>query len=144
MSSSSHLRAASASGEPFDTSDAPRPGRSGAMTRWLATSSGITRIHTAANSPCSKTIGGPSPPSSTAVDTPASCNRRSVTGMLDSSRSRASSPAVRSSRSFTSCCTLMIASPVVWRYNASESQATQQPAVPLRALHPNRAAWHRG
>ena len=38
------------------------------MTRWVATRSGITRIHTAANSPASKTIGGPSPPSSTAVD----------------------------------------------------------------------------
>ena len=95
MSSPSHARAASASRGPSGTSDAPRPGRSGAMTRWVVTRSGITRIHTAANSPASKTIGGPSPPSSTAVDTPASCSRRSVTGSPDNSRARASSPAER-------------------------------------------------
>ena len=144
MSSSSHVRTASASGGPSDTSDAPRPGRSGAMTRWVVTSSGITRIHTAANSPCRKTIGGPSPPSSTAVDTPASCTRRSVTGRPARSRSRASSPAVRRPRSFTSCCVLMVASPVALRCNVFDRDATEWPAAPLRAKHPNRAATRRG
>ena len=74
MSSSSHVRTLLTSGGPLDTCEAPRPGRSGAMTRWVVTSAGITRIHTAAKSPCSKTIGGPSPPSRMAVDTPANCN----------------------------------------------------------------------
>ena len=64
--------------------------RDGSSTR-----SGITRIQLAAYSPgpCSRTTGGPSPPSSTAVEMPASCSRRSVTGIPASSRSRASSPA---------------------------------------------------
>jgi hypothetical protein len=92
ISWSSHITTALASGGPSNSSEAPRPGRSGPMTRWVVTRSGITRIHTAANSPCSKTIGGPSPPSSTAVETPTSCSRRSVTGSPDSSRSRACAP----------------------------------------------------
>ena len=44
----------------------------------------------AANSPgpCSRITGGPSPPSSTAEETPASCIRRSVTGRSANNRSR--------------------------------------------------------
>ena len=62
--------------------DAPWPGRSGAITRWVRTRSGITPSQSAANSPaaCSNTSGGPAPPSRTAVATPASVVRRSVTG----------------------------------------------------------------
>ena len=58
------------------------------MTRWVATSPGITPIQWAAypDGPCSRTTGGPEPPSRTAVETPASCNRRSVTGMSAKSR----------------------------------------------------------
>ena len=83
ISSPSHPSTWSGSSGPSATSEAPWPGRSGATTRWVVTRSGITRIHRPANSPelCSRTTGGPSPPSSTAVETPANCSRRSVTGI---------------------------------------------------------------
>jgi hypothetical protein len=70
--------------------EVPCPGRSGAMTRCVVANSGITRIHILANSPgpCNKTSGGPAPPSSTVVDTPASCRRRSATGSPASNRAR--------------------------------------------------------
>ena len=62
-----------ASSSPSSTVDAPWPGRSGAMTRWVSRGPAITRIQCAAlpAGPCSRTTGGPSPPSSTAVETPA-------------------------------------------------------------------------
>ena len=67
-------------------SDAPWPGRSGAITRWARTRSGNTRIQwvALAPGPCSRMTGGPSPPSSTAVETPASINRRSLDGQARS------------------------------------------------------------
>jgi hypothetical protein len=51
ISSPSQPSTRSPSSSPSVTSDAPWPGRSGAMTRWVATSSGITRIHWPANAP---------------------------------------------------------------------------------------------
>jgi hypothetical protein len=100
-SAPSHPTMWSASSGPSAGCEAPWPGRSGATTRWVVTRSGMTRIQRAANSPelCSSTTGGPSPPSSTAVDWPASCSRRSVTGIAASNRWRASSPAARRPRS---------------------------------------------
>ena len=95
ISSPSHMRTRSWSSGPSGKPEAPWPGRSGATTRCVVTRSGITRPHRAANSPgpCSRSTGGPSPPSSTAEETPASCSRRSVTGRSAKNRSRRFWPA---------------------------------------------------
>src|SRR5699024_9825265 len=57
----------------LSTVEEPCPGRSGTITRLVFTSFGITLIHQREVSPgpCSRIIGGPSPPLSTAVDIPA-------------------------------------------------------------------------
>ena len=61
-------------------SDSPSPGRSGITTRWLLARLETTGAQTApphSIPPCSRTSGGPSPPSSTTVETPATWSRRS-------------------------------------------------------------------
>jgi len=82
----------SGSSEASGVPEAPWPGRSGATTRWVRVSGEITRSQCAANSPgpCSRTTGGPSPPTSTEVGIPASRSRCSVAGSPASNRSRAS------------------------------------------------------
>ena len=67
---------------PLVTADRPIPGRSGAITRYR---SAVIRMSGAMISakppcPCTSTSGGPSPPSRSEVDTPATSSRRCVTG----------------------------------------------------------------
>ena len=95
--SSIQARTPSASGGASNMPEAPWPGRSGAMTRCVATRRGIRSSHCApyAPGPCSSTIGGPAPPSRTAVATPFSDSRRSTTGSRASNCWRTVSPASR-------------------------------------------------
>src|ERR687897_3391697 len=71
--------------------DPPRPGASGTTRLWLSARWAMTGAQYAPPDsipPCSSTSGGPSPPWSRTVDTPASSSRRSVTGSPARSRSR--------------------------------------------------------
>jgi hypothetical protein len=92
ISSSSQASIRSTSRRPSSgTPEAPCAGRSGAMTRFVEASCGITRIHFPANSPgpCRSMRGEPSPACRTEVVIPASCRRRSEPGIPASSRPRA-------------------------------------------------------
>ena len=108
-SASSQASTRAASGGPSGSSEPPRPGRSAAITRWVAFMSATTGSHIPDQPPwpCSSTTGGPSPLSSRAVDTPASSTRRSVTGAPASTRRRASLPSVAARASSAIRCLLM-------------------------------------
>ena len=97
---------------PSATSDAPWPGRSGAITRGSPRGPGSPASSGPRPAgPCSRTTGGPSPPSRTAVETPASCSRRSVTGIPASSRSRRR----HCVRPRCACCVAMLVRSVLGR-----------------------------
>ena len=87
MTSSSQAITRSAPSSP-SAADSPWPGRSGATTWCRAASASSTSDQPAANSPgpWSRTMSGPAPASSTAVEMPAASIRRSVIDVPASSR----------------------------------------------------------
>ena len=135
ISSPSQASTRAASIGPSSTSDEPWPGRSGAITRWVAASCGITHFQWTAlpPGPCSRTTGGPSPPPRTAVERPARRSRRSVTGTPASNRSRSL---------FTLCSWIIVASRTLVEF--FRHHVTEGPAPPRREKHPYRRvelAW---
>ena len=153
ISSSSHSMTRPESIRPSPvTSEAPWPGRSGTITRWVATSPGMIPIQWVAFAmgPCSSTTGGPSPPSSTAVEMPASSSRRSVTGMrLPKAADEPPRPkaAPRSSRAFV-LVRSSAAAPRPWRPPRprcrSAAEATRRDAGRASGERPNlrpASAW---
>ena len=112
ISSANHAMTRAASiGRSTIHSEAPWPGRSGTITRCEATRSGMISNQWVAFpiGPCSSRSGGPSPPSSTAVEMPARSSRRSLTGLSARSRRRASSPRIPATSSDLGPCALRCA-----------------------------------